>query len=109
MTTDVHPRWATLNQPTHPKAARLGTSKGDADLVRTFSVALRSARDERGISQYRLASLTGLDHSVIGRYEKGTRFPTRETAQALADVLGDEVMIAAGFLPDGYTAVKIAS
>lgn len=68
--------------------------------------AIRTARLARGLSQELLAEATKIDRGSINRYEAGTREPSRSSALSLAAVLGDDVMIAAGFIPPGYTAVK---
>jgi putative transcriptional regulator len=49
--------------------------------------ALKDKRTERGITQERLAQLTGLARQSIISIEKGRFLPTIETALRLADAL----------------------
>lgn len=71
-----------------------------------FGAVLQGARTARGLSQIGLGRLIGIHHTHVSRLETGDRSVSRAVAQRLADVLGDEVMIRAGFLPAGYVAVK---
>lgn len=50
----------------------------------SFADVLTDLRESRGISQKRLATEAGFDHSYVSRLEKGTRRASRETAFALA-------------------------
>jgi DNA-binding XRE family transcriptional regulator len=54
----------------------------------TFADRLRHARAEAGISQYRLAQLTGLSKQALSQLELGQSQPSWETVQALARALG---------------------
>lgn len=63
----------------------------------TFAAALRSAREARGWSQYRLADYLLVDESTVSRWESGSRTPTLPMLYRIADVLGCRV---AELLPD---------
>ena len=49
---------------------------------------LREKREEMGISQVRLGTLTGLPNSVISEFELGKRLPWPRARKALAKALG---------------------
>jgi transcriptional regulator with XRE-family HTH domain len=71
----------------------------------TFAMALRQSREEKRLSQSRLAAAAGFDHSYVSRLESGTRTPTRDAvsklgeALALDDIQVDALLAAAGFMP----------
>lgn len=52
-----------------------------------LSSRLTRLRQERGISQRKLALRSGLSHGYISLIEKGDRQPTVETIRVLAEVL----------------------
>jgi transcriptional regulator with XRE-family HTH domain len=54
----------------------------------TFADRLTAMREAAGISQYRLAQLSGLTKQAISRLERGEGQPSWETVQALARGLG---------------------
>lgn len=54
----------------------------------TFGRRLRSLRQDRGLSQHKLSSLTGMRDSEISRYERGLRDPQLTTLLRLAHGLG---------------------
>jgi transcriptional regulator with XRE-family HTH domain len=70
-----------------------------------FARMLKELREDRGISQSRLAEAANFDHSYVSRLESGNRAPTREAVSKLADALGlnagqrDSLLAAAGFMP----------
>jgi len=53
-----------------------------------FADRLRSLREKAGISQYRLAKRSGVSKHMVSRLELGTRQPSWETVQRLANALG---------------------
>ena len=53
----------------------------------TFKKRLRSAREERGLSQGDLAKKTGLQPAAISHFETGQRSPSFENLQKLSDAL----------------------
>ena len=53
-----------------------------------FADCLRSLREKAGISQYRLAKRSGVSKHMVSRLELGTRQPSWETVQRLANALG---------------------
>lgn len=55
-----------------------------------FGKILVSAREERGITQYRLAQLTGCSIQQISQIERGEREPKLSTLILLAHALGME-------------------
>lgn len=69
----------------------------------TFGVALRQLREERRVSQSKVAERAGFDHSAVSRWEAGSRVPSRTAAQRLAAALRlsdadtHRLMAAAGF------------
>ena len=58
---------------------------------------LESARVESGMTKTKLANIVGLDMSAIGKYERGERRPSVETAKKIAHVLGFDWKL---FFPD---------
>lgn len=56
----------------------------DAD----FASRLRTIRHERALKRGDIADAAGVALSVYGRYERGERLPTVDTARAIADALG---------------------
>ena len=53
-----------------------------------FATRLRHARTERAAKRADVARAAGLAPGVYGRYERGERLPTVDTARAIADALG---------------------
>lgn len=53
-----------------------------------FGGRLRAIRAERGLSQHKLSTLTGMRDSEISRYERGLRDPQLTTLLRLAHGLG---------------------
>lgn len=70
-----------------------------------FGLALKGFRENRRVSQSKLAERAGFDHSYVSRLESGARTPTRDAVEQLAIALDldhvqqDELLAAAGFLP----------
>ncbi len=70
-----------------------------------FGTALKQFREERRVSQSKLAERAGFDHSYVSRLESGARTPTRDAVTQLAGALQldgsgqDALLAAAGFLP----------
>ena len=70
-----------------------------------FGGVLKGFREERRVSQSKLAKRAGFDHSYVSRLESGARTPTRDAVEQLADALElsgvqhDELLVSAGFLP----------
>ncbi len=56
-------------------------------------LAIVKAREEMGITQEKLAELTGIDQAVISKLETGKRKPTLKMLQRLAHGLGKIVQI----------------
>jgi transcriptional regulator with XRE-family HTH domain len=68
----------------------------------TFGSFIKKKRLEKDLSLRNLGDITGLDYSYIGRLEKGTSLPSRDTVIKLAKALGiaeDELLIKAGYHP----------
>ncbi len=57
----------------------------------TFAAALRSVREARGWSQYRLAKHLDVDESTVSRWESGNRTPTLPMLYRIAEALGCRV------------------
>lgn len=53
-----------------------------------FSKKLCELREQRGLSQYALAKLSGLSKQALSKLELGNREPTWQTVQLLALALG---------------------
>lgn len=58
--------------------------------LRAFGIRVREIREERGLSQERLAEASGLHWSFIGRVERGQRNPNLKNVFRLAEGLGVE-------------------
>ena len=56
-------------------------------LLSTFARRVRQRRIELGLSQEKLAELSGLDRTYISGIERGVRNPTLSTAERLAQAL----------------------
>lgn len=54
---------------------------------KNFAALLRTLREERGLTQYKLAQKAGLTPSAISRLEAGSRSPSRKTLVRLAQAL----------------------
>lgn len=69
-----------------------------------FGATLRRFREDRGLSQSRLAERAGFDHSYLSRLERGDRSPSRGAVNDLAVALActdaehDTLLMAAGYL-----------
>jgi transcriptional regulator with XRE-family HTH domain len=70
-----------------------------------FGQALKRFREVHRVSQSKLAQRAGFDHSYVSRLESGSRTPTRDAVEQLAQALEldqvgrDELLASAGFLP----------
>ena len=53
-----------------------------------FAERLKKLRESKGYSQKELGSLSGVDASLISRYEQGERTPTIDNLTSLAKALG---------------------
>lgn len=58
-----------------------------------FSEWLLNQMEERHLSCYQLAKLTGLSHVTIGFYITATRTPTFGSLKLILDALGKKVLI----------------
>ena len=65
-----------------------------------FKDVLYELRSERHLSQAKLAEKVGLSSAAIGTYENGTRMPSRETQEKLADFFNVSVGYLKGY---GYS------
>ncbi len=55
--------------------------------------AMIDARNEKGITQKELSSITGITQSDISKFENGTANPSVRTLQRIADALGKNLVI----------------
>ena len=70
-------------------------------------------RFRNGLSQAKLAEMTGVNHSYISRLESGDRQPSAAMVHSIADALQlgkgtpdrDVLLVAAGFRPDEPTSL----
>jgi len=66
----------------------VGATSFDADIARAFGAAVRSLRNERGISQESLANLADIERSHMGKVERGEHMPTLVIVFKIARGLG---------------------
>lgn len=66
----------------------LGRALTRPETMDRVAVQVRQAREAKGLTQWRLAELVGVDHSMVNRIESGQRMPSMDLANRLADVLG---------------------
>ena len=59
-----------------------------AELRRHIGAVVRAERETLGWSQERLAEAVGVGAEMLGRYERGAKFPSHLTLVRLAHVLG---------------------
>lgn len=57
----------------------------------SFAARLKELREAAGVSQYRLAQLSGLAKQTLSQLEKGSNDPSWETVLKLAKALGVSV------------------
>ncbi len=65
--------------------------------MRRFKDIIRETRLQKGIVLREVASATGIDQTIINKFELGERKPPREQVEKLADFYGldkDELIIA---------------
>ena len=55
--------------------------------------AMIDARNEKGITQKQLSSITGITQSDISKLENGTANPSVRTLQRIAEALGKKLVI----------------
>ncbi len=76
-----------------------------------FGVLLKGYREERSVSQSKLAERAEFDHSYVSRLESAARMPTRDAVDRLGAALDlsqselDGLLAAAGFLPRDVTSL----
>jgi len=71
-------------------------------MVETFAKTIKQARLTGDMSLRDISQATGLDHSYIGRLEKGGPVPSRATVSRLAKALSipeNELLLKAGYVP----------
>lgn len=66
----------------------LGRALTRPETMDRVALSVRRAREAKGLTQWRLATLVDCDHSMINRIESGQRMPSMDLASRLADVLG---------------------
>ena len=72
-------------------------------MQKSFGTTIKHSRLANDLSLRDLSKLTDLDHSYIGRLEKDSSVPSRETIIKLAKALRipkDELMVKAGYAPN---------
>ncbi|MBX3298785.1 MAG: helix-turn-helix transcriptional regulator [Acidobacteria bacterium] len=65
----------------------------DHDLLKTFGKRIRSLRTARGLSQEKLAELTGFHRTYIGMIERGERNLSLTNVAVFADTFGLSISI----------------
>lgn len=53
--------------------------------------AIRKLREQKGYSQKKLAEISGVEPSMLNKYENGKKIPNHRTVQKIASALGCEV------------------
>ncbi len=61
-----------------------------------FGKRLKEIREERGISQIKLASAIGVSKAIVSLWENGLREPTLSNLVLLADFFGQSIDYLAG-------------
>jgi len=78
---------------------------GQMRVTPEFGVLLKRLRENRRVSQSKLAERADFDHSYVSRLESGARMPTRDAVERLGGALAltqpelDSLLASAGFLP----------
>ena len=62
-----------------------------------FGRHLRALRKKHDLTQAQLAERSGLSTNAISSFERAVRFPDRDSMNALADALGIDPLLEAGF------------
>jgi len=71
--------------------------------MKSFGKRLRECREEKGLSQQKLANELSTSHSVIGRYERDEMTPSIEVAKKMASLLDTTVGYLLGEVEEGDT------
>jgi transcriptional regulator with XRE-family HTH domain len=101
-------QWDATEQPSAAPLPRPTRGPREGNLFGPMLARLRLARN---LSQGRLGSKAGFDHSYISRLESGTRTPSWDAVQIIAtelDLSQDDhsrLLAAAGFLPDDLSGL----
>lgn len=69
------------------------TNRQDSDARRAFAQNLRALRTERGLSQERLAELSGLHRTYVSSVEREERNISLDNMERLAKALGTSLAI----------------
>ncbi|MDB8810064.1 helix-turn-helix transcriptional regulator [Romboutsia sp. 1001216sp1] len=72
----------------------------------TFGQKLKNLKLSMGLSQYELGNKVGMQHSMIGSYERDEFYPTPDSINKLGKVLNTTILCSDGyakFLLDSYT------
>ena len=54
----------------------------------SFGKYIKILRTRKGLKLYELGSKLGIDHTLISKYETGSRLPTKEKLRLIADFFG---------------------
>ena len=79
-----------------------------AELRRHIGAVVRAERETLGWSQERLAEAVGVGAEMLGRYERGAKFPSHLTLVRLAHVLGTSADALLGVVPVRAPATREA-
>lgn len=60
----------------------------DDNVKRNIGAIIRSARVNKGLTQYALAEMVDMDEKQLSRLESGKHYPTLKTLLAIIEVLG---------------------
>lgn len=63
----------------------------------TFGQRLKKLRLSMGLSQYELGNMVGMQHSMIGSYERDEFYPTLDSIAKLGSILNVEILCSEGY------------
>lgn len=69
-----------------------------------WGAEIKKLRDEKGMSQRRLAKLAGVDRASLRRFESGESRGNIDLIEKLVEVLGYELELMNRGFPGGFTA-----
>ncbi len=58
-----------------------------SNLMKTFGEIIKTRREEQNLFLRQVSALTNIDQSIISKFEKGERKPSREQVLKLAEIV----------------------